>query len=293
MWFDVLFFAAVSIGMSVLNKEALRALPSPLLLVSAQLAAGSLLALCARPQWGALWHVWAACVPPVLLAMFLTSMYGLYWTTLGSFVVVRNAVPLTTLIFEACAHRTAPSRYEVAATALIVAGAVLYESGSGVPSSVLGTGFLVCNLVLSSGDRVIEKELLQRVECNKQGLIFLNNAPGLVLFPAVLALGRPPPTLDVHGAVVVGASCVMGTLINYAGMRLQSRVSASAMTVINCATKLVVVAYGVVCLGEARDAPHVLAVALSFAGCLLFGCARANSPPPTDETAPLRSSGRV
>jgi drug/metabolite transporter (DMT)-like permease len=261
--------------------------------VSAQLAAGAVLALCARPRWGALWRVWAACVPPVLLAMFLTSMYGLYWTTLGSFVVVRNAVPLTTLLFEACVHRMAPSRSEVAATVLIVAGAVLYESGSGAsPSSVLGLGFLACNLVLSSGDRVLEKELLQRVDCNKQGLIFLNNAPGLVLFPVVLAFTRPPPAPDARGVAVVVGSCVMGTLINYAGMRLQCCVSASAMTVINCATKLVVVAYGVVCLGEARDASHVLAVALSFAGCLLFGCARAAAPP-TEETAPLRSSGRV
>ena len=114
----------------------------------------------------------------------------------------------------------------------------------------------------------------------KNGLVLLKNSVGAIELYALLTLYEPAQWSRLHNACVgeggtwisfvVLLSCIVGTGIAYAGLWLQSVVTATTFMVIGCATKVLVILWGILFWGDVRSALAVLGALLSIAGAVVY-----------------------
>ena len=172
---------ACSIGMTVLNKLAVMKTGAPLGVVMVQMAATCVVALASRDlHFGRGTKMWALTIPWLFVAMMVSSMMALKFVSVGSFVVVRNLGPLTTLVIEATIHRSsglALNLETVGSLAAILTGVLLYEDVRSVSFSPVGVGLLILNIVLACAERLGQRHLLaiDKVDISTPGLMLLNN----------------------------------------------------------------------------------------------------------------------
>ena len=114
----------------------------------------------------------------------------------------------------------------------------------------------------------------------KNGLVLLKNSVGAIELYALLTLYEPAQWSRLHNACVgeggtwisfvVLLSCLVGTGIAYAGLWLQSVVTATTFMVIGCATKVLVILWGIVLWGDAKGAVALGGALVSMGGALLY-----------------------
>jgi drug/metabolite transporter (DMT)-like permease len=223
---------------------------------------------------------WATRVPPLYAGMLATSMLGLGLTPVGLTVVLRNVAPLITLPFEPAA-----ADCWTWLSLLVTLGGVLVYVRSMVEeraSSSLGIGLVVVNLFISVALRQAERRLVgvQPVDLSKTAVLLLNNACGAVLLsPLLLMRGEHrewSAALDVQGAAAWAwllLSCVVGVAIGWSAISVQQRVSATTMFVIINTNKVLVIAVGMLLLGDPASPLAVVGTALALSGGAAYGLA--------------------
>ena len=291
-------YSITSFTMVVVNKAVVEAMDAPLLLVSVQMAAGAALTACFTPlRFGSAWKTWMFTIPVLVWAMLVLNMCGTQLSTLGSIVLLRNAAPLFVLSAETVVFGSQPTLPQIASLLVIFAGAALYTYDNDQVSRT-GLLFLLGNLFLTGVDRVANKVLLDVVDANRNAMVFMNNLPGVVS-SAVLSvyLWRTPwewervqspfVTYHPHLSLLVGLSCLLGLGMNHLGLLLQQQVSPTSMSVVQCASRLCLVVWGIWMNGDAFDPVHMFAIVLSFAGCVTYAAFHPPSRSAYEETATL------
>lgn len=275
-----LAWASCSIGMTLLNKEAVSKTHAPVAVVILQMCVTCVMAIASRDlRFGEGWRSWAVSVPPLFVLMMVSSMIALKYVTVGTFVVVRNLGPLVTLVLETMVHRPETLQLDAKTTASVSAIAVgvwLYEAHDLAFSST-GLVFLFMNLGLACGERMVQRHFLavNKIDVSKPALMLLNNGLGALLAVLVcLVLSPKEFHLLYHActrkkdnaALAVAASCILGCLISYSGLWLQRLVTATSFMVLGSVTKFTVVLWGMIVLADAHGPLSVMGAVMSVAG---------------------------
>ena len=176
--------------------------------------------------------------------------------------------------------------------------------------SALGLLFLLLNLFSAIADRLMQvtgchphdptpppppphlphHPLVQRrllavtpVDISKNGLVLINN--GLAEIPTLALLfivgehqswGKSFGHYGVGDVVLLLLSCVVGTVISWAGLNAQMYISATTMLVVTNLNKFVVIAFGILFLGESRTWQAVLGCCAALGGGVWYAVARKN-----------------
>jgi drug/metabolite transporter (DMT)-like permease len=271
--------------MTLLNKLAVSKTRAPVAVVIVQMLATCLVAAASCDlQFGNGWRQWAVSVPLLFVLMMVSSMLALQYVTVGTFVVVRNLGPVFTLFVETAIHRpdklavegsVLPDWRALASTTAIALGVWMYEAHD-VQFSAAGLFFLLLNLVLACAERMLQRHFLavQKVEVSKPALMLLNNGIGAALALVVLLVMSPKEAKLLYHAMrhkpgtglAVAASCLLGCAISYTGLWLQRLVTATSFMVLGSLTKLMVIAWGIVFLGDASGFLSIMGAAISVGG---------------------------
>ncbi len=282
-------WSVCSVGMTILNKWAVDLTSSPMGVIVVQLAVSSLCALASgQVHFGNGTLKWAVSVPWLFVVMMVSSMMAMQHVTLGTIVVVRNLGPVITLLVETLVHRPdnlSCDAKTVASTLSIGVGVLLYELNE-VRFSAVGTLWLLSNLVSACAERMVQRHLLavHAVDVSKPGLMLLNNGIGCVLSALALQLTAPAQwhklyraaRRERHALVAVAASSIVAPALSYTGLWLQRNVTATSFMVLGSATKLAVIAWGILFLRDAHGALSVSGALLSIVGAYAY--ARGTSP---------------
>lgn len=192
--------------------------------------------------------------------------------------------PVFTLFVETAIHRpdklavegsVLPDWRALASTTAIALGVWMYEAHD-VQFSAAGLFFLLLNLVLACAERMLQRHFLavQKVEVSKPALMLLNNGIGAALALVVLLVMSPKEAKLLYHAMrhkpgtglAVAASCLLGCAISYTGLWLQRLVTATSFMVLGSLTKLMVIAWGIVFLGDASGFLSIMGAAISVGG---------------------------
>ena len=251
---DILIFSFASFSMTICNKHAISKTNTPFLIISLQMFVSCFLALCScKVQYTSSWSLWFCRVPPIIFCMLLTSMIGLQYSSVSSFVVVKSLSPFLIFLMELTSGTQTFSVHKISILFTLFLSVCFYES-SNIDSSQLGLILLFANLILMSIDRYVEKLLLDKIDCNRISLTFLNNSPGIVSLPLLLLYGNHRnwynhffkiTMTDPVFVINLLSSCFIGTLLNIYGMKVQAQVSASFMSVISCLNRVSIIIYGI------------------------------------------------
>jgi len=281
-------WATCSISMTLLNKVAVGRSHAPIAVVIVQmLATVGMAAGSKNVHFGNGWRLWALAVPPLFALMMVTSMIALQYVTVGTFVVVRNLGPIVTLLIESVMHKPETLTFDwrsAGATGAIALGVFIYEAKeirfSEIRFSGVGLIFLIANLGSSCAERMMQRHLLavREVDVSKPALMILNNGLGALFSMLVLIIASPQEMHSLYHAlkfkrgtgISLVASCVVGCLISYAGLWLQRLVTATSFMVLGSFTKMIVIAYGIVMLGDSHGFVSVFGAVLSLAGSYAY-----------------------
>jgi len=85
-------------------------------------------------------------------------------------------------------------------------------------------------------------------------------------------------TLTYAEWMLIGASCLNGLAISYAGLRVQQLVTATTFMVLTNVNKFVVIIFGVVALHDPLSARSAFGVLLAMGGGVWYAQARAKAP---------------
>ena len=283
-----LFFMACSAGMMISNKALLNRIDLPLTLVLAQMAfTAAALAVNSRlMHFGKRKHVlrWARSVPLLFTAMLVSSMIALEYASMGAIVVVRNLAPMVSILIEGPINgeMIENDKWTFSSLILIIAGVALYVRND-VAFSPFGMLCMLFNMVVGVAERLMQRKLLavEPIDVNKPGLMFINNAVSLLPMCIVLSLSHEIQrwqkelgrlTLGDYGLLFL--SCINGVAISWAGINVQSYVSATTFTVLANLNKFVVVAFGMLVLNEASSVQSVVGCSFALLGGFAYVHAR-------------------
>lgn len=286
--------------MLVVNKQVVSILRLPLTMLWIQMAAATL--VLAPYVWlhGALKPLpdalrWARVVPPLFATTLATGMLALKFASLGAVIVVRNATPLLSLLLEAAVlrERSPASAWTWASLVGVLVGAALYiDEDLNCGTTVPGVVFLVLNMAAVTAERMTQRQLLvvRPVRLATPDLLLLNNGLGAILVTMAIPLAPIGPykrpeahsfsfldpddysTVQTAQAyVLLAVSCACGLAIGWAGLRVQSHLSATSMLVLTNLNKVVVVAAGVMFFGETRTERGLLGMAVVLLGGAAYG----------------------
>ena len=279
-----LLWSACSVGMTLLNKLAVSSTEAPFGILLVQLLFTILAVLASegrKLRFGRGTLKWAVIVPPLFLLMLCSSMVALQYVSVGAFVVIRNLGPMFTLAIETTLH--SPDNLVCDAGTVIslvstVIGVVVYQMER-IEWPGLGVVLLLGNLVIACADRLVQRHMLavQKVDVSKPGLMLLNNGVGFVLVAGIAAL-VPGELARTWAAIseanlrtfLVLASAIVGIGIAYAGIWLQSLITATSFMVLGCFCRSVLIVFGAVLLGDTANPIALLGAALSLAGCVAY-----------------------
>ena len=237
---------------------------------------------------------WLLCVSSVFPVQLLSSMLALQHTTVGAYVIVRNASPLVVMAVEG---KACSPRHVVCALGMIL-GSVLYKCDD-VRTTGVGLSLLGLNLVAAAVERVATKRLLDRCsDMTNSWAIFLNN---LMFVPVFLGLWTYQQSLldfrQFHRSVLESnycyaflASCVSTAFLAFCGVALQRFVTASTFLACTSFNKAFVVVLAILLFREPTTALALLGLAVNMAGAVgLSWCneARPTTPDEDDDGVPM------
>jgi len=276
-------WSASSISMTVLNKLVVTHSHAPMAVVVVQMIATVGVSANSRDlHFGEGWKLWAMAVCPLYSLMMLTSMLALKYVTVGTFVVVRFLGPLVTLIIETLWHKPESLHFDAktaGATSAIAIGVLIYEARE-ISFSFVGFLFLLANLGLATTERMVQRHLLaiKKVDVSKPALMMLNNGLGALFGLVLIHFTASKEWHTLYHALkfrrgtgwAVLASCGVGTCISYTGLWLQSLVTATTFQVVGSCTKLIVIAWGIMIMGDAHGVISIFGAMLSLGGSYAY-----------------------
>eukprot|EP00467_Chlorarachnion_reptans_P025748 CAMPEP_0114495910 /NCGR_PEP_ID=MMETSP0109-20121206/5481_1 /TAXON_ID=29199 /ORGANISM="Chlorarachnion reptans, Strain CCCM449" /LENGTH=444 /DNA_ID=CAMNT_0001673133 /DNA_START=69 /DNA_END=1403 /DNA_ORIENTATION=- len=283
-WIDVFLsviaFMASSAGMAIANKMAVTALKLPMLLIGIQCATTIALLI---PFYHTIklgsWKDRARWFPVSLafVGMLATSMMAYKNCSLGTVVVIRMISPLLGLLVELSFNRAkfVASPHTFASLGVIMLGVVLYAIfQKGIQGQMWGIIFMILNMFIATGERLAQRYLMAEspVDMSDSGLMLYNNSVCTLAMPLMMLAFNEWPMVDAITHVSVGGwafivwSCMCGACISYTAFRAQRRISATSFLVVVNMNKFVVVAYGIIALGEAYRPLAGVGCALALLG---------------------------
>ena len=290
-------WSSCSIAMTLVNKFAVTSAGAPFGILMVQMLFTCVAAIGlerSSMKFGQGTLKWALSVPLFFVLMLCSSMLALQHVSIGTFVVVRNLGPVITLGIEIALH--APEDLVCDASTVvsllsIVLGVVVYQMQR-LEWPGLGVGYLLFNLVVACVERLLERYFLavHVVDVSKPGLVLINNGVGFGLVAVIGAFvpGEYSRTWDAISqanvrAALVFASAAVGFGISYAGLWLQSLVTATSFMVLGSFCKAGLVIFGAVALGDASSATALLGAGLSLLGCWAY-----SAPPASTKAISMR-----
>lgn len=275
----LILYTSLSVGMTIVNKSCMLLLNHPLLVVTCQMICGACLALCTcKVKIRKEQYQWVLFVPVLIFVMIWSSMYAIQVVSIGTFVVIRNTIPLCTICLERIVFGHKLTKMKIIGSIFIILGSIVYYHDN-IYINEKGILSLLLNVLASSIDRIVEKYLLDSIEIDKITIAFVNNAFGV--FPLLYSVMFTHTTLveftnhllkRPKHLLLLCTSSIIGVCLNMVCLKIQARVSPSDMTIINTINKLFLIIGGMIIYHESRSLNALLGILLSFTGCLLFYC---------------------
>jgi len=223
------------------------------------------------------------CFVSFLFAMMLSSsMYSFQYVSLGTILMFNNTRTIFSLILEKFINRI-DFNYSIMLSLIgIFFGIVIYASHD-ITFSLIGYFFCFINMISSILERVSQKHLISiyQIPLSNVGMVFYNNLFGIFwLFPFIFIMKENVKyvqefdQLSLKGLFFVIGSMICGLLISYAGFRLQRRVSATTLLVINNANKIGVLLFSFFIIHEKYTMGMKIGLLISFLFCILYGYLR-------------------
>eukprot|EP00929_Paragymnodinium_shiwhaense_P001299 TRINITY_DN101525_c0_g1_i1.p1 TRINITY_DN101525_c0_g1~~TRINITY_DN101525_c0_g1_i1.p1 ORF type:complete len:345 (+),score=62.22 TRINITY_DN101525_c0_g1_i1:106-1140(+) len=280
----VLFYVVTSTLMMVANKKAVIEIKAGTVLVAAQMVATCLFALGM--------HVTGLCklrgnfadavrwAPTGLLfgVILWTGIMSVKYASLSTITVVRNASPMALLIGEWAVFGLRPSKEMVLSLLLLLCGVCMYvysdTSMIGSETRTLGMLFIAADVVFVCLDRLLERYLLAHkpVQLSATALVLVSNSVGClaVLFSLYFGLcGEEGHEIQLRSFPAYAWGCTSlfcGAAIAFASVQLARSVSATTALVVSNVDKVLVLSYGVLCMGDKFDAPRALGCFVALLG---------------------------
>mmetsp|Transcript_12857 Transcript_12857/g.29161 ORF Transcript_12857/g.29161 Transcript_12857/m.29161 type:complete len:373 (-) Transcript_12857:206-1324(-) len=285
-------WSSMSVGMHVLNKALMSNLQAPAVVSTVQMMLAVLLTgpiFCGdllRLE-GRVFGYWLI-VPIFFAAMLCTSCYTYQYISLSLLTVVRNLAPLVVLPVERLVmppeKQPVITPLVVLALGVMIAGTVAY-AGQVSQFSWIGIIFAVANMILASGDRLIQRYLLTG-PCKSMtsgACTVVNNSLGMI--PAIVLALSSHQVARLHeqasGRAGVGdprilallvMSGVVGIGICYLGFETQREISATSFFVLQNMSKVFVVGAGVILFEDPIHSPASgIGLLLSLGGSFAYG----------------------
>eukprot|EP01012_Entosiphon_sulcatum_P035700 TRINITY_DN4534_c0_g2_i1.p1 TRINITY_DN4534_c0_g2~~TRINITY_DN4534_c0_g2_i1.p1 ORF type:complete len:313 (-),score=65.72 TRINITY_DN4534_c0_g2_i1:55-993(-) len=260
----VTIFSFASVGMTVANKLAISSLPLPMVLLAVQSFA-SLALLLGIPGIRKDVHrlelakvrLWL----PVVALFFLklaSSLKCLHLLTVSTVTIFSNVTNLASSVSEYYFLGSRVNTRIVLSLLCILGGAALYGYAN-VTINPLGVFWIGINIFTGAAYTIYVKFVTDtiKLDLSKFGMSYYNNVlqlPALFVFAAALgefdSLLATTQGITKTGWCWIGLSCVVGFLISTAGFHLQRLVTATTFNVINNLSKIAVIFYGLVFLGD-------------------------------------------
>lgn len=298
-------WSSMSVGMHVLNKVLMSNLHAPAVVSSAQMLMAVLLTgpvFCSDllKLEGPVLGCWLV-VPLFFAAMLCTSCYTYQYISLSLLTVVRNLAPLVVLPIE---RLVMPPEKQPLITPLVllalgvmIAGTVAYV-GQIHHFSWIGITFAVANMILASGDRLLQRYLLTGpCKSMTSGVCtVVNNSIGMLPTVVLALASRQVAELhqnaqshagwsDPRVLVLLVLSGIVGIGICYLGFETQREISATSFFVLQNVSKVFVVGAGVILFEDPIQSPASgIGLLLSLGGSFIYGRLQMV---PSAETKPL------
>lgn len=290
-------FMACSASMMLVNKQVVRVYRSPVTILDLQLI--FTVAVLGSVFWWTLhfgskrdvWR-WISVVPLLYAGMLTTSMVAQLYASVGLQVVIRNLGPLVTLPIERVFNEPiVADKYTWLSLCGILAGIVLYMwqslSTQKPHDLVAGVTLMLLNLVVAMFERLYQRKLIavEPVDVSKTGMLLLNNLGAIV--PVTMLLAVPglneteawrtewPKAKFIDYALLV-VSGICGIAIGWTAINAQQYVTATTMLVITNLNKIVVVAVGIVFMGDPHSPIALLGISMALGGGVCYALARQN-----------------
>mmetsp|Transcript_1064 Transcript_1064/g.1507 ORF Transcript_1064/g.1507 Transcript_1064/m.1507 type:complete len:349 (+) Transcript_1064:1-1047(+) len=280
---SVVMFMAASAGMSIANKMAVDALGMPLLLVGLQCAFTAVIVPVVAYKTVNLgsWSDKLRWLPVSLLfvGMLATSMVALHHCSLGTAVVIRMLSPVLSVIVESFFSNSkfVVTRYTILALAVIISGVVSYGVfQKGIHAETIGIVFMFANMFVGTSERLAQRFLMVEspVNMSDTGFMIYNNAVCALTMPIMMVafgefdmnIAGTFASVAPSGWAFVFWSCLCGLSISYVGFRAQRRISATSFLIIVNLNKILVVAFGIVVLGEVYNPLAAIGAFLALLG---------------------------
>lgn len=252
----ILCWMVCSIGMMVFNKLAIKAFPVECTLVAFQMIFSVVILLVfgfKSIHIGSWWDVarWARVVP-FFTGMLLSSILALKFAPMSLVVVFRVLSPLVSLMIERFYPDPLKISMSMVLTILVMLGGVVMYASALNKSSYAGIGWVFLNNFFAIGDRLMQRLMLAKdqspVDISKAGATLLNNLLGMIPLIIVAAIKMEFPMIPAAvnnvsaiGWVWVACSCVVGVLISYSGIWVQSYITATSFLVLVNSNKFVII----------------------------------------------------
>jgi len=278
-------WACASISMSLLNKQATIVFPVAALLVSLQMGITDIVLLATEHKnmtYGKSSDLWKWCVVPFFYASVLASgIWALKVTTVSTVLVLRNVLPLFTLVAEKLLMtKSAPVTLDVVLSMIVVVlGSVLY-AWQNVSVSRDAIGFIMLNCVLVVMDRLVQRSLLASPDftVSPSLCMIINNTVGILIM-VVLAFATSeiwqwPEALrnaDASVWVWIVLTGINGCFLGYLGIRTQKNFSATSFLMLQNANKVFLILLSVAIFGDVLTSWPLVGCVLSMVGALWYG----------------------
>lgn len=251
--FSVLFYAACSSTLLLINKVAMHFVPDASFILFCQFVTSSLavrVIKLASPdsdieflRWEKARPFFLACL--IFFLCLLANTAALKSVNVETVIVARSCAPIAVSILEHFTlGRNLPTLQGTLALLAIAGGAVIYVvSDEGF--KIEGYTWLLLYFVFIVTEMVFVKFIVDTVPMSTWTRVYYNNTlsiPLVLLSSTMMGFGG---FLEVVWAwqhiAVVGLSCVVGVAISYSGFHLRKMVSATTFTVIGVLCKLMTV----------------------------------------------------
>jgi solute carrier family 35 protein len=281
----------------LVNKQVVKVYRSPVTILDMQLAF-TVLVLATVFAWTLhfgskrdVWR-WVSVVPLLYAGMLTTSMIAQLYASVGLQVVIRNLGPLVTLPIERVFNEPiVADAYTWASLIFILVGIVLYMHQSLMSQQghelAAGVVLMLLNLVVAMFERLYQRKLIavEPVDVSKTGMLLLNNLGAILPVSLLLAVpglneaeawrtNWPKATVIDYMLLVVSGIC--GIAIGWTAINAQQYVTATTMLVITNLNKIVVVAIGIIFMGDPHSPVALLGIGMALGGGVWYALARQN-----------------
>jgi len=275
----IVCWTAASVSMNLVNKQASNAFPATCLLVIFQMIIADAV-LCSSLDYTSLrlaavrrkdlakWMV----VPLLFAGMLCTSLMALKCTTLSTFLIFRNTLPIITFVAEKALYGVPKeaSTPLLLSLALTLGGIVLY-GWKNASLSHCGAALTVLNCALTCVDKLVQRTLLTDPDFTVSVplCMLINNTAGILpmLFMAICTgeVWRWQPVVAAvtpSSCMLLAVSGLLGCCLGITGLWMQQAVTATMALVLQNVSKIIVISIGIFVFKDA-------VVGLGLAGCVL------------------------